>query len=73
MCRIETGEREKGNCDGATGRHFSSSHHPPRSEVFNYCFFFLSKYPTEASSEERVAEVTLQEVKDDLNMILFVI
>ena len=36
-------------------------------------FFFLSKYPTEASSEERVAEVTLQEVKDDLNMILFVI
>ena len=60
LCRIETGEREKRKSRGERWEGiflFPSS--TARSEVFNYCFF-LSKYPTEASSEERVAKVTFR-------------
>ena len=51
LCLIETGEREKGNREGSDGKAFSSSHHPPRALKFLIIAFFLSKYPTEASSE----------------------
>ena len=41
LCRIETGEREKGNHEGSDGKAFSSSHHPPRALKFLIIAFFI--------------------------------
>ena len=60
LCLIETGERAKGNCDGATEGIFPLPIIHRALKFLIIAFFFLAKYLTEASSEERVAEVTLR-------------
>ena len=64
LCRIETGEREKGNREGSDGKAFflfpSST---ARSEVFNYCFFI--EIPNESLPGGESRRSHIQEVKDD--------
>ena len=74
LCRIETGEREKGNREGSGGKAFflfpSST---VRSEVFNYCCFYRNTQRKPPRRRESPRSHSDEEVKDYLNMILFVI
>ena len=74
LCRIESGEREKGNREGSDGKAFflfqSST---ARSEVFNYCFFHRNTQRKPPRRRELPRSHSDEEVKDYLNMILFVI
>ena len=71
LCRIDSGEREKGNREGSDGKAFflfpSST---ARSEVFNYCFFHRNTQRKPPRRRELPRSYSDEEVKDYLRASL---